>query len=503
MHFLQKKKYCIWLKMVKKMNKLKNLFDIEIKKYKDKFLKYVKLDKWRNKYHLMPPIGWINDPNGLCQLNGKYHIFYQYSPLDAKNGLKFWGHYTTRDFINYNDEDIFLYPDQSFDKSGVYSGSAIIKNKEIYIFYTGNVKEEGEFDYINFGRQHNTIMVKYDGYKNISLKKVILKNEDYTSNLSLHVRDPQILRKDDIYYMVLGARTKENKGVALIYKSFDLDKWVFMKEINSEYFGYMWECPNIVFIENKMVMIFSPQGLKKEKYKFQNIYQSGYIILEDNFLENDSNKIDVSRFVELDVGFDFYAPQVFIDEKGRIILIAWLGLPDEEKYINPTIENYWQHQLSLPRELYLKNNKIYQKPLEEFKNLRNDFIEIRDIKLCNENIEFDIIQNYSFEMSIDINSDEFIFTFRDIDLIYKNKEFIIKIGKSGYGRDKRYVKIDIIDNLNIFSDNSSVEIFINYGEKVLSTRIYNEDIINKIKLCGKGNFNIKKWNLKNIQINNV
>ena len=25
-------------------------------------------------FHLMPPSGWLNDPNGLCQLHGTYHI---------------------------------------------------------------------------------------------------------------------------------------------------------------------------------------------------------------------------------------------------------------------------------------------------------------------------------------------------------------------------------------------------------------------------------------------
>ena len=50
-------------------------------------------DKWALQYHIMPKIGWLNDPNGLCYFKGEYHVFYQYSPLDAKGGLKFWAHY--------------------------------------------------------------------------------------------------------------------------------------------------------------------------------------------------------------------------------------------------------------------------------------------------------------------------------------------------------------------------------------------------------------------------
>ena len=52
--------------------------------------KEVKSDPFRLKYHLMPPIGWLNDPNGLCQFKGKYYIFYQYSPFDVNGGLKLW-----------------------------------------------------------------------------------------------------------------------------------------------------------------------------------------------------------------------------------------------------------------------------------------------------------------------------------------------------------------------------------------------------------------------------
>ena len=43
----------------------------------------VKKDKNRLHYHLMPPTGWLNDPNGLCQKDGIYHIYFQYTPYDC------------------------------------------------------------------------------------------------------------------------------------------------------------------------------------------------------------------------------------------------------------------------------------------------------------------------------------------------------------------------------------------------------------------------------------
>ena len=65
---------------------------------------------YREKLHLMPPVGWLNDPNGLCQLNGIYHAFFQYSPFNAEGGVKMWGHYTSKDMIDWEYQGVKLYP---------------------------------------------------------------------------------------------------------------------------------------------------------------------------------------------------------------------------------------------------------------------------------------------------------------------------------------------------------------------------------------------------------
>ena len=98
--------------------------------------------KFREKLHLMPPVGWLNDPNGLCQFQGIYHAFFQYSPFNAEGGVKMWGHYTSKDMIKWEYQGTALYPDQPFDCHGVYSGSAFIEDGKMYLYYTGNVKLE-------------------------------------------------------------------------------------------------------------------------------------------------------------------------------------------------------------------------------------------------------------------------------------------------------------------------------------------------------------------------
>ena len=111
--------------------------------------------------------------------------------------------------------------------------------------------------------------------------------------------------------------------------------------------------------------MYKRQGLTREEFRFQNIYQSGYFILKDG-------KPEEKAFREWDHGFDFYAPQTFQDGKGRRILIGWMGMPDaDEEYVNPTAESEgWQHCLTVPREVTYKNGMIYQYPVEELNGLR-------------------------------------------------------------------------------------------------------------------------------------
>ena len=114
--------------------------------------------KWRPQFHLSPPTGWMNDPNGLCQFRGSHHIFFQYSPFDVQTGLNYWGHFETADFVHYQYHQPALCSDEQFDCHGVYSGSALENDGVLYLFYTGNVKKTGDgYDYVNNGREHNTI----------------------------------------------------------------------------------------------------------------------------------------------------------------------------------------------------------------------------------------------------------------------------------------------------------------------------------------------------------
>jgi beta-fructofuranosidase len=114
----------------------------------------IKNAKWRQRFHIEPPDGWLNDPNGLSFYKGEYHVYFQYSPIAADGHTpRGWGHYHGADLMHMAYDKAVMMPDIPEDSHGVYSGSAIENDGVLHIFYTGNVKMEGDYDYVTAGRR--------------------------------------------------------------------------------------------------------------------------------------------------------------------------------------------------------------------------------------------------------------------------------------------------------------------------------------------------------------
>ena len=206
----------------------------------------VAADPHRQKLHVQPPVGWLNDPNGLCQIGDEYHVFYQYGPFDPTGGVKHWGHMRSRDLFHWERLPVMLYPDEPFDCHGVYSGSALVEDGTLYLYYTGNVKHPGEYDYIKQGRGHNVCLATSRDAIHLDNKRCLMYNQDYPAGLTCHVRDPKVFALDGRYYMVLGARTLDDHGEVLVFESADKLHWNHINTITTpKAFGYMWECPDL------------------------------------------------------------------------------------------------------------------------------------------------------------------------------------------------------------------------------------------------------------------
>lgn len=434
--------------------------------------KLAQKDPYRLQFHLMSPSGWLNDPNGLCQYQGIHHIYFQYSPFSVTGDTKLWGHYTTSDGIHYKEHVPFLYPDNEFDCDGVYSGCAFVKDDRIHYFYTGNVKRlGGDYDYIVNGREQNTIeFISKDGFI-CDEKRCLLQNIDYPKDMSNHVRDPKIFSYQNTLYMVLGARTLQDKGCALIYRQTDEEHWEYHMRIETETpFGYMWECPDIVYLDHQWFLICCPQGVKQQGLDYANVYQCGYFPLD---LDLTQKTYQLYRFHDLDRGFDIYATQSYLDEDNNRILYGWMGLPDTDYDNEPTLQYSWQHALTLPRILHSQNKRIYQQPLPALQKLRkqkeeisfqNKFMFTSD-KCLEVQIQFDYCSEFTLQL------------YKDILLKYENNELYLMMKESGRGRKIRGVTLNSLEHLQLFLDTSSIEVFVNHGLECFTSRCYRENLV--------------------------
>lgn len=296
--------------------------------------------------------------------------------------------------------------------------------------------------------------------------------------------------------MVLGGRLKGDKGAVLLYRSEDKKRWEFIRTITTEEaFGYMWECPDHFEMDGQKILSVSPQGLTREEYRFQNIYQSGY------FLMREDGSVNAEDFREWDMGFDFYAPQTFTDGNGRRILIGWMGMPDaDEEYGNKTIGEGWQHCLTVPRELKMQDGQILQYPVKELESLRKERTLLHDEK---GEAEIRTEVNEGFDLLLeDIHMTESSFKISlGGQMLLKYENGVAEIGfpgLTGAGRTVRKAKLDSFRNIRLLVDTSAAEIYLNDGEIVFSTRYYPDREDLQLKMQG-GKFKGSLWNLRRMR----
>ena len=111
-------------------------------------------DRYKQKYHANVPSGWANDPNGMIYHDGKIHFFFQHYPYDSRWGTMHWGHFTSDDFIKWEEQPIALRPDQDYEViCGCCSGNTIEKDGKLYLMYTAAQPE----------RQRQCMAVSLDG----------------------------------------------------------------------------------------------------------------------------------------------------------------------------------------------------------------------------------------------------------------------------------------------------------------------------------------------------
>lgn len=419
-----------------------------------------KKDIWRNKFHIQPPTGLLNDPNGLVYHNGEYHVFYQWHPDAPEHGLKFWNHVKSTDLVSWQFDERLVMPDTPYDKDGAYSGSAIVNKGQVELYYTGNTR--------NLQGIRHPYQVKAElGAKEVVNKRVIIDGipKAYTE----HFRDPKVIKKADIYYMIIGAQRENLTGAALMYTSKDSENWEFAYEVKTEYedLGYMWECPDLTQVEGKDVLLFCPQGSMNTPIEKENLYPSVYLLGDYNF---ETGYFNNDKAVEkLDYGFDFYAAQTFSDENNDTVLIAWVGMPE---IAYPSDKFGWAHVLTLPRKLKVIDGVLHQIPHPNLKKLRDRKItslenvslyelKINDIK---ESLEIQLYSKDNESLKLTYNKEE-------RKVILDRSNFKETFGEK-YGQMREIYMRNDLKSIHVFRDTSTIEIFLNNGEYTMTARFF-------------------------------
>ncbi len=433
----------------------------------------------RHTFHAMPPIGWMNDPNGFHYAFGKYHLFYQFYPYGAKWGAMHWGHYTTQDFIHWRLEPTALAPDGEFDRDGCYSGTAIIKDGKLYLMYTSVLAD----------KQTQSLAVSSDGIRFEKLGEVIGSNQLPKGALRTEFRDPKVFSRNGTYYSLMGSRTMNDEGQILLYRSPDLMNWEFVSAVRRDKLTTrgIYECPDFFTLDGTDVMFASPQGYETKEWRYENMHSSIYA----------TGKMDVEKGSfesvyedEIDGGFDFYAPQTLQSPDGRTIMIAWMQMWSRRM---PTELHGWAGSMILPRELSIKEGKLYQNPVRELEDYRWNEVKYEHIPLKEKTVlagvagkkidlcvSFDLGTAKKVGVKLFASGSKFakVYFDRERDLVvFDRSDMGIEIFHDAKEKDAaiRPVKVNTQSgrlDMRILLDVISCEVFLNGGERAMTGNVY-------------------------------
>lgn len=453
----------------------------------------IKKGKMRQRYHFMPETGWLNDPNGLIYFRGKYHFFFQHNPYGSFWDCMHWGHAISDDMLHWEYLPLALAPSERYDnhpKGGCFSGSAIEHDGKLFLMYTGATNEGNgnEQAHCIAYSEDGVHFTKYEGNPVLSAPEGVPKD---------FFRDPKVWKHEDMYYMVCGA-SRDNKGMALLYRSEDMLHWEFfnvLAESRGEW-GFMWECPDFYQIGDKFVLTFSPMGAGD--------HTSVYLVGDFDYK---TGKFFSYVSGEIDWGFDYYAPQSFLAPDGRRIMVGWANewewMPQWKDW-GPTYKEGWCGSFNIPIEVYLTDDCTLQfRPIKEIESLRENKQLKENFVITEAETELKAGDGIVFEMKMRIDLEKTDAEKLELDLRcggekktvclfdFLHSEMSVNRNQSdgwskGVSRSVMNLNGKKELDIHILSDQSSLEIFTNEYQNNHSNNIFAEDAQNQLKIRAHG-----------------
>ena len=319
---------------------------------------------------------------------------------------------------------------------------------------------------------------------------------------------------DGKYWCVIGNRPADGSGQILLFSSEDAFRWKYEKVLveNQNRVGKMWECPDFFELDDKWVLLTSPQDMLPKDFEFHN--GNGTLCLIGEY---DSQTLTFTERNQqsIDYGIDFYAPQTVMTPDGRRVMIGWMQNWDTCMPHSPYQK--WFGQMSLPRELSVKNGRLYQKPIKELEDMRKNKVAYPDVVLENDTIHLEKVQGRKIDMEISIRPGDpesgyrkFAVRFAQNEeyqtsLSFRPYESVLKIDRKFSGSRRalihqRRCKVNSREKelkLRIILDRFSVEVFINDGEQVMSATFFTDMAADGISFFadGKVRMDVVKYDL--------
>jgi fructan beta-fructosidase len=338
-------------------------------------------EPFRPQFHFSPDSMWMNDPNGMVCYEGEYHLFYQYYPYSNVWGPMHWGHAITTDLVHWEHLPVALYPDSL---GYIFSGSAVIdwnnssglgsaENPPMVALFTHHnqgLAESGsdlfQYQSIAYSLDRGRNWTKYPG-------NPVLQNPGIRD-----FRDPKVswYEAGQKWVMVLAAHDR-----VIFYSSPDLINWSCESEFgeNTGAHGGVWECPDLFPLEfeggDKWVLLVSinpggPNGGSATQY-FVGEFDGNRFYNENPGTEP----------LWIDHGMDNYAGVTWSDipeQDGRRIFMGWMS---NWEYANQVPTERWRSAMTLPRVLHLdRNENVYllaSLPVAETELLRENPHELK------------------------------------------------------------------------------------------------------------------------------
>ena len=499
-------------------------------------------------FHLSPALGWLNDPNGFSFYKEEYHLFYQYNPYSTRWDAMHWGHWTSKDLLHWDYQEASLAPDEDYE-TGVFSGTAIAdKDGSHLIMYTADYTKAPDYSTDLSGkngiRRETQCIARGDGREYQKFRgNPVLSEKDLPEEFTIEdFRDPKLwIGKDGKYYAVTVARKKrDNLGAALLFSSENAVEWQYLDTIreNDGSFGGMWECPDFFFLEGRPVLSLSVMNMKNTSPLFRNgnctvafVGEEAEIELEqESMVDLIENSMKTAKPQALDLGFDFYAPQT-MERDGRTIMVGWMQAPEAGG--NAPENAKWYGQMSFPRELFFRGDRLCQHPISEIQKLYKDRVEL-EISCEKEEKSYAELEGKLLDLSLQISAPKDCLKYQESSeqkvVSGVPKAFQMKFAKQGeiyvlctydfvsgiltvdrsHARRSAsicevrriYVGCSEELSLRLLLDRFSFELFVNDGEQVLSGTLYElPEEAKEISFQGEGiHLQVEKHGLKEIEL---